>query len=93
MEGNTIISPNGIFKLIMQKDCNLVFYEVHVVLWVADTNGRGEGCYLSLRSSGLYIFSSVKEVWRFALKNRHSKLVLMAEDDGNVYLYDMEKHL
>jgi hypothetical protein len=84
---DSIISNSGQFKLVMQRDGNLVLYKGNSPLWASGTDGLDvEFCVM--QSDGnlvLYLEGSGRAVWASNTGDPGSFLVV--QDDGNLVIY------
>ncbi len=85
----SLISPNGVWQLILQQDGNLVLYRRanHHPTWATGTNGKDVQRAV-MQDDGnfvLYTFAN-QPVWASNTNGKnHSSLVL--QDDGNLVIY------
>ncbi|KAF6152275.1 hypothetical protein GIB67_005929 [Kingdonia uniflora] len=78
----------GIYKFIMQTDCNLVLYANSKALWNSATNGKGTNCKATLQSDGnLVILSGTVVVWTSNTARGSNNYRLIVQGDGNVVIY------
>lgn len=85
---DSIISDNGQFKLIMQKDGNLVLYKNDSSLWSSGT-GDLDVEFCIMQSDGnlvLYLEGSGKPVWASGTQGNPGSF-LVVQDDGNLVIY------
>ncbi|KAK9144333.1 hypothetical protein Sjap_004236 [Stephania japonica] len=80
---------NGIYRFIMQGDCNLVLYKNgNVPLWNSRTAGRGGACMATLQNNGnLVILSDTGIVWTSNTYRGPNSYRLVVQGDGNVVIY------
>lgn len=87
--GQSVESPNRRTQLTMQRDGNLVLYDMHerVALWSAGTNGKG-GAYAIMQPDGNFVVYNGQHqpVWASGT-NGHPGAYLAIQDDGNVVVY------
>jgi len=90
-QGQYLTSPNGIFRLLMQTDGNLVLYDGSWVLWHSGTYNVGPVLGVTMQTDGnLVIYSpSLTPLWH---SNTHqpppyTNYRLEAQSDGNVVIY------
>ena len=53
-DGQSLVSPNGTYRMTMQGDGNLVLYRGSHPLWASGTDGRGPGCHAVLHEDNLF---------------------------------------
>jgi surface antigen len=84
--GESIVSPNGQFRLVMQGDGNLVLYTSARAMWSTATAGSGATRAVLQGDGNLVLYSSTRAVWSSVTAGKPVK-VLVVQDDGNVVLY------
>jgi|GEM_PF-640558 len=88
--GQRLISPNGVYSLILQKDGNLVLYKDGQSQWSSGTYGKKvikavqqtDGNFVLYKEGGKPVWSSQTS------GNRHAHLTL--QDDGNLVIYSAD---
>jgi hypothetical protein len=85
--GQSVLSCDGRFKLVLGGDGNLVLYEGKAALWAANTVGKG-GAQAIMQGDGNFVIynSSGKPVWASNTAG-HNGASLSVQDDGNVVIY------
>ncbi|KAJ3702772.1 hypothetical protein LUZ61_006477 [Rhynchospora tenuis] len=79
----------GTYFLIMQKDCNLVLYEMSQTIWSTKSNGKGQNCYLTIQRDGnlvIYTGSNVP-IWATDTGKYKGDFVLVLQKDRNLVIY------
>lgn len=91
--GQFVTSPDGLNRLIMQSDGNLVEYSDGTPIWCTDTNGIANGGYLSMETGGsAKVYTSSGAVaWSSDSSGTGSANYLAVQDDGNVVVYTSAK--
>jgi hypothetical protein len=83
-------SPNGRFRLTMQKDGNLVAYGPTGAVWATGTNGPGR--YLVMQSDGnAVIYAGGQALWWSGTHGLPGSRLVM-QDDANVVVYGPSGH-
>jgi hypothetical protein len=88
-----IVSANGKYRAVMQKDCNFVLYRVQdkKALWASDTYKKGTQCFLVLQrgDGNLVLYDGQrKPLWATnRYENSPGVRTLVMQDDGNLVLY------
>jgi len=89
MPGQSLVSPDGRFRLVYQGDGNLVLYDdvQHAPAWWSGTTGRSAGLVGMQGDGNLVIYdASITPLWMSGTAaNTNSRLVLQA--DGNLVVY------
>ena len=86
--GSWLVSLNGIYTLVMQRDGNLVLHAKGVVVWTSDTSSHPGAMALMRRNGDLVITQGRHLLWSSGtdgLGDAGSALVL--ENDGNLVVY------
>jgi hypothetical protein len=88
--GQSLISPNGYYRLVLQGDGNLVLYGPGGgptgALWATNTS---DGAHLDMQSDGnlvLYKANNVTAAWASWTQNNPGSWVQL-QDDGNLVVY------
>lgn len=85
-KGESLISSNGQYTLILQYDGNLVLYGRGRALWASNTNGRAVD-YAIMQSDGNFvIYGYPAAVWASGTVG-WSNAYLIVQNDGNVVIY------
>jgi len=92
--GETLISENGLFKLGLQGDGNLVLYRLmaadHRDLWATNTNGRDVARANMQRDGNLVLRGpDSNAVWASGTDGNPGAF-LQLQDDGNVVIYSSD---
>lgn len=85
--GNSLVSLNGLYKLTLQEDGNLVLYQKNKAIWFTGTQGQAIQS-LTMQTDGnavLYKYSGASAWDSKTSGNPNSYLVL--QDDGNLVVY------
>lgn len=83
-------SRNGKYRLIQQKDGNLVLYKGRKALWSTLTGGR-KGAFTAMQKDGnLVVYKGRKAIWA-ANPGRHPGAFLAVQNDGNLVIYKGRK--
>ena len=94
-QGEFLVSKNGSFKLIMQKDGNLVIYDMYKkAIWSTHTNHKG-GERLLMRNDGILTVykKNNSHAWSSSKKKRKGGThILKMQDDGNLVDYHNYKN-
>jgi hypothetical protein len=88
--GQTRVSPNGRYRLILQTDGNLALYDVRKVpaLWSSKTNGRPTQTAIMQADGNFVLYDGAgNRIWDTGTTG-HANAQLQVQDDGNVVLYD-----
>jgi hypothetical protein len=86
--GESLVSANGQYRLIMQIDGNLVLYRTDgAVKWATDTRGRHVGSLIMQPDGNIVMYDpEANPIWASATHG-HAGAFLEVQDDGNVVLY------
>lgn len=84
--GEELISPNGRFRLAMQKDGNLVIYKAGKATWASGTGGKGATSLDMQRDGNLVIYKNSKAMWSSKTNGKGGIRVDM-QDDGNLVIF------
>ncbi|MGO9197536.1 MAG: peptidoglycan-binding protein [Acidimicrobiales bacterium] len=87
--GKSLLSQNGDYRLIMQRDGNLVLYKQNSPTWSSRTEGH-PGALADLQRDGNFvIYLGHKPLWETATYNGGGATNdLVVQDDGNVVIYN-----
>jgi len=87
--GNSLVSPDGAFTLVMQTDGNLVEYGPGGPLWSSNTPGSGGSNRLVMQTDGNLVMYTASGAVPFATGEvgSGSNDSLAVQDDGNVVQY------
>jgi peptidoglycan hydrolase-like protein with peptidoglycan-binding domain len=89
-DGSALVSPNGLYRLCMQRDGNLVLYFEGRALWYTST-AREAPDYVAMQTDGnLVIYKDSHPIWDSGSGgNRRSKRYgLFVQNDGNLVIYN-----
>ena len=95
LSGSRLISPNGLWRLAMQPDGNLVLYLQGQPYWSSGTRGHA-GDYAVMQSDGNFvIYQSSRAIWSSASsRSVTGAYFLSVQNDGNVVIYSpTNKHI
>lgn len=83
-----IASPNGIYKLIMQGDGNLVIYNnINTAIWNTQTNGRPVNRCVMQGDGNLVLYDANNIPYWSSGTNGSASGDLYMQDDGNLVIY------
>jgi hypothetical protein len=86
--GDSLLSPNQVFRLIMQPDGNLVLYNGSWDLWSSNTGGRTATGVTMQTDGNLVIYNGSSPVWDSGTGGRPPATYgLYDQNDGNVVIY------
>ena len=88
LSGQSLVSPNGKFKLDMQGDGNLVLYGAGLVLWDSGTLNDASD-YATMQGDGNFvIYKSNRPIWSSGTDNSaRGAYRLTVQNDGDVVIY------
>ena len=88
LNGQSLVSPNGKFKLDMQGDGNLVLYDAGLVLWDSGTLNDASD-YATMQGDGNFvIYKSNRPIWSSGTDNSaRGAYRLTVQNDGDVVIY------
>lgn len=80
---------DGHHLLIMQRDCNLVLYNLNLPRWSSRSSDQGSGCYATLQSDGNFaVYDDGNNViWSTNTGGQNGSFLLVLQKDGDVVLY------
>jgi|GEM_PF-4822355 len=85
-----IASNNGMYRLIMQGDGNLVMYDIfNKALWASGTMGKGGNVVTMQGDGNLVIYAGSKAVWASGTMNKGGVKLAM-QDDRNLVIYTQD---
>jgi hypothetical protein len=86
---NSLVSPNGTYRLTMQSDGNLVEYGPGGAMWSSNTAGSGSNNYLKMQNDGNLVMYTSSGAVPFATGETGSGAndSLAVQNDGNVVQY------
>jgi alpha-tubulin suppressor-like RCC1 family protein len=85
--GETLLSNNGRYRLIMQNDGNLVVYSPSRALWNSRTQGRAPEFFTLQNDGNLVLYGkNIRAYWTSNSQGKGGKTLVM-QDDGNLVLY------
>jgi hypothetical protein len=83
--GQSLISPNGRFRLTMQRDGNLVQLDGPTDIWASGTNGAG--AHAVMQTDGNFvIYQGGTALWG-ARTDTFNGAYIVLQDDGNLVIY------
>lgn len=77
----TVTSPNGLHRLVMQADGNLVLYSSGAAAWATGTNGRANVKAVMQTDGNFVLYQGTTAVWN-TQTNGQTGAVLELRDDG-----------
>ncbi|MBY7740121.1 lectin [Paenibacillus polymyxa] len=87
LKGQSLQSANGVYKLILQEDGNLVLYtQQGIALWSSRTNGEAVKYALMQTDGNFVIYGYPNPLWS-TRTNGWSNAFLVLQDDGNLVVY------
>jgi len=90
----TIQSPSGNNKVVMQEDCNLVYYNKDgKAVWASGTNGKGSDCTTKMQEDCNLVVYDGKNVplWSSNTQGKGNKCTLQIQDDNKMVVYNDSK--
>jgi hypothetical protein len=87
--GDSVVSGNGEFRLVLQSDGNLVEYssESSVPVWASNTYGRLSWCLVMQKDGNLVLYDvHGKGVWASDTAG-HTGDMMIIEDDGAITIF------
>ncbi|MFV0460115.1 MAG: N-acetylmuramoyl-L-alanine amidase [Actinomycetales bacterium] len=84
--GHVMYSPNRAYRLVMQKDGNLVLYSPRRAIWSTGTSGRN-GASLVVQNDGNLVLYTSSAHWSSGTSVGSLLTDLTIQNDGNVVLY------
>lgn len=89
LAGQELVSPNGMHRLDMQHDGNLVIYRLSgAAKWATGTDGRQIGGVVMQADGNLVMYDSAgTPIWASGTHGHHNAWLVM-QDDGNLVIYD-----
>lgn len=90
LAGQELVSPNGMHRLVMQNDGNLVLYRASgVPKWATGTDRRSTSGVIMQGDGNLVIYdTSGPAIWASGT-DRNFGAWLVLQDDGNLVIYDV----
>lgn len=85
--GQQLRSGNGVYRLVMQRDGNLVLRKRNRALWASGTNGRRGAGAVMQGDGNFVIYAGGKARWA-SNTNGHRGARLVMQNDGNLVIYD-----
>jgi len=95
LSGSWLVSSNGLWRLVMQPDGNLVLYLQGKPYWSTNTR-RHAGDYAVMQSDGNFvIYQGQRSIWSSASsRSLKGAYYLSVQNDGNVVIYTpTNKHI
>ncbi|MFO0579809.1 MAG: hypothetical protein U1A78_38035 [Polyangia bacterium] len=83
--GESLVSANGLYKLIMQTDGNLVLYQNQRALWSSRSNGSQPKQAIMQTDGNFVVYFNNRGPWATGPRVPGSYIVM--QDDGNVVVY------
>lgn len=86
-KGEELVAKNGLVKLQLQTDGNLVLHNGTVVTWASGTNNKNVDYCIMQKDGNLVIYNtSKKAVWSSGTEG-HPGSYLVVQDDANTVIY------
>lgn len=88
--GQGLTSPSGRFLLAMQRDGNLVLYDLgngNVAYWASNTAGSGADAVTMQPDGNLVVAAAGRPVWSATAGNHVPGSYAVLQDDGNLPIY------
>jgi hypothetical protein len=87
-DGQSLVSPNGRFKLAMQSDGNLVLYGDGLVLWDSGTLNDAPDTAMMQGDGNFVVYKANRPIWSSGTSSSVRGLYRLAvQNDGNVVVY------
>ncbi|WP_051990014.1 hypothetical protein [Caulobacter sp. AP07] len=88
LPGKSLQSTNGVYRLVLEDDGNLVQYgQSGVVRWQSNTSGK-PSARLTMQSDGnLVVYGPVSQVYWHTATSGNAGSTLILQDDGNLVVY------
>jgi hypothetical protein len=87
-DGQSLVSPNGRFKLDLQSDGNLVLSGAGIVLWDSGTVNDAPDAAVMQSDGNLVLYKAQRPIWSSATDNSLQGIyTLTVQNDGNVVIY------
>ncbi len=87
-DGQSLVSPNGRFKLAMQSDGNLVLYGDGLVLWDSGTLNDAPDSAMMQGDGNFVIYKANRPIWSSGTSSAvRGSYRLAVQSDGNVVVY------
>ena len=87
----SIDSNNGLYRLTMQNDCNLVLYAPNAI-WSSKTYNGSNNCAALMQDDGNFvIYNGSRAIWASNTWG-HPGAYLELQDDRNLVIYDANRH-
>jgi hypothetical protein len=84
-KGTFLISPNGLYHLVMQADGNLVLYRDRRAVWSSATSGRPGAAAVMQADGNLVIYQDRRAVWSSGTRRSDkAAYYLFLESDGHL---------
>ena len=85
--GQTLLAPNGRYRLTQQSDGNLVLYkDTGKAIWATRTRGTGNRTTMQADGNLVTYTSTHHAVWASRTSGKHATYVTM-QADGNLVIY------
>jgi len=85
-KGETLKSPNGQYKLILQKDGNLVLYDGGRAIWSAGTQDKHTNKLVMQNDGNLVLYGPNGPLWATNTSGNRGAY-LKIQNDGNLVIY------
>lgn len=85
--GQSIVSPDGRYRLVMQGDGNLVLYSPYRALWWTRTDGKPANRVVVQSDGNIVLYDAQNRYYWAAMTQGNPNASLVLQDDGNLVLY------
>ena len=82
----SLVSPNGLLKLLLQSDGNLVLYNQNTPKWASNTAGQSAKSLLMQADGNLVVYTATQAIWASNTNGKGTSF-LSLQDDGNLVVY------
>ena len=88
-KGESRTSPNGVYKLVLQTDGNVVLYKVESAIWKTNTSGQDIDAFKVKNDGNIVAYATGgNPKWSSGSNGKgDNSTVLVVQDDGNLVLY------
>lgn len=88
--GQSLWSDNGLYRLTMQSDCNLVLYAPNAI-WSSNTYNGGTYCNAAMQTDGNFVvYNGTRALWESHTWGHPGAYVEM-QNDRNLVVYDQNR--
>jgi hypothetical protein len=86
--GSWLESPNGMYRLVMQRDGNLVLYGKGVAVWASDTAYHAGAAAIMQRDGNFVVYESHHSIWSSGTdRPGDGGSALVLENGGDIVIY------